>query len=1015
MLGAISVRAPGLFRRLPEYGRVFGRFLVTVAAFFVIAAGAASAHSHEGDCGLMPVTRDSQLEPLSSETAEKLDAALRSAYSAARLSAATGDPVAVAPAAPAVADKLVEFTGLGRGFPDPDVVLPTRVRGDTVLRTVVSTTDVEALRCAGARVRSHIGSVVTADVPADALDDVARLPSVTRVEAPKIMRPLNDLGRRDAEVPEAVASHNATGKGVIVGVIDTGIDFTHRSFIDAEGHTRIKALLDLADPGDLDGDGDLDGSGPHGGTLYTPAQIEQAIRDLRSGHAKVYRSTYGPQEIPDEDALVSSIRVTSGECVQIDTLHVRLQIDHSYLADLSVDLVSPHGRRFELLGAGEAAEEQGTLAGHYTVWGLAGQSTLGEWELEVEDHAEEDTGELLAWSLMANSVVRQEDLHGHGTHVAGSAAGDGAGPGESEPGQYAGVAPEADIVVVRATRDLAGSFMTDDWLDALSWLDGYARQAGQPYVVNLSLGGARGPRDGTTQEEEAVDALVGAGRSGKAVVSSAGNEGARRGHTSGQFTALRNEVELTYPARTYGDRVEVWFEGSRTMQFSFRPAGSLDCHPDCDVDISPDGPVEMVLFHRRGTVVAYSFVYWETSASNGLHSVTAIMGGVGGYFPQGDWELVFGRARGKWHAWSRYEEPFGSRGDNRMTIGTPAGAHNIITVGSHCTRQFWTDITGEAHNADGTVDQLSPFSSRGPTRDGRTKPEIAAPGEMIISARSKSGAIPTERMISAEHAIFEGTSMAAPHVTGVVALLMSLPGGDALDASEIRDLLVRSARVDTYVGSTPNDDWGWGKLDAHELLVQCGLPAAGQIAPTPTPSRRATATRELTRPAATATSGGVRPVPTDTRAPSATAVTWPTSTTEPTMDMRTAIAATLTALASEPAPTDTAPPSSTPVAWPTPTVKPTLEMRTAVAATLTALATEPAETDTPKPSATRTASPPPTVTPTFEMHTAVAATLTALAVTPSPTSVRHSGRVVYVPYAVRSRAYPIDGDQASPY
>ena len=76
---------------------------------------------------------------------------------------------------------------------------------------------------------------------------------------------------------EGISPSNLTGAGALIGYIDTGVDVFHQDFRTAGGSTRIKYLLDLSDPGDVDGDGDLDGAGPFGGTLYTEAQINAAL------------------------------------------------------------------------------------------------------------------------------------------------------------------------------------------------------------------------------------------------------------------------------------------------------------------------------------------------------------------------------------------------------------------------------------------------------------------------------------------------------------------------------------------------------------------------------------------------------------------------------------------------------------------------------------------------------------------------------------------------------------------
>ena len=115
-------------------------------------------------------------------------------------------------------------------------------------------------------------------------------------------------------------------------------------------------------------------------------------------------------------------------------------------------------------------------------------------------------------------VVNEQDSNGHGTHVAGIAAGNGRATGNSQPADtYVGMAPEADILIVKGGND---SFPTSNVIDGIAWAMARADQLGQPIVINLSLGGHSGAHDGTRAHELAITAAVG---QGKVIVVSAGN------------------------------------------------------------------------------------------------------------------------------------------------------------------------------------------------------------------------------------------------------------------------------------------------------------------------------------------------------------------------------------------------------------------------------------------------------------------------------------------------------------
>jgi hypothetical protein len=168
--------------------------------------------------------------------------------------------------------------------------------------------------------------------------------------------------------------------------------------------------------------------------------------------------------------------------------------------------------------------------------------------------------------------------------------------------------------------------------------------------------------------------------------------------------------------------------------------------------------------------------------------------------------------------------------DNRYIVGSPGNARSAVTVGAFATRVCWpTGTTQACFTQVEELGDLARFSSGGPTRDGRIKPEIVAPGIAVVSALSRNSNPASNRITpDGAHVSNQGTSMAAPHVTGSIALL--LEAKPTLTSADVKDVFARSATRDAFTsraystdaGSQPTDWWGYGKLDVPAALCNLG-------------------------------------------------------------------------------------------------------------------------------------------------------------------------------------------------
>lgn len=199
--------------------------------------------------------------------------------------------------------------------------------------------------------------------------------------------------------------------------------------------------------------------------------------------------------------------------------------------------------------------------------------------------------------------------------------------------------------------------------------------------------------------------------------------------------------------------------------------------------------------------------------------------------------VVGGEEGSTFHAWhvAQYDS-FASTtltgwtsADNDYSVGEIGGTgKNVITVGSYNTRLKWKDISGKSYDYTmyaGDMDDLSLFSSHGPTVDGRQKPDVTAPGAEIVSAMSSfyygfnsSTCVATTTVGTSTHyyQTAQGTSMASPFVTGSVALW--LQANPNLTVDDIREVIKATSRKDEHTGDESGNLWGAGKIDTYAGL-----------------------------------------------------------------------------------------------------------------------------------------------------------------------------------------------------
>lgn len=332
---------------------------------------------------------------------------------------------------------------------------------------------------------------------------------------------------------------------------------------------------------------------------------------------------------------------------------------------------------------------------------------------------------------------------GHGTHVASIAAGRAIGS------FFGGVAPDARLLVVISAAQGSIGYSTSH-LEALAFVEAVATRLELPVVVNVSQGMNAGAHDGKSALEVAFDEFSKGGRKpGRVVVKSAGNEREKGGHA--KITLAQDGVEDLFWNRHVDagpeDRLELWWSSADEFEFQlYDPAGNGsdwvgNSNPKRSDALPAGGP--------------YLMQFTKRHVDNGDSKLEIQIGDGASPAAVGSWRLLIRSYKvpqgGEIHAWiergSGTPSSFSNdHMDEEMTLSIPGTAQNVITVGAV---------------GAGAPIRVGAFSSYGPTRDNRKKPELAAPGVQVRAGQGGSG---TGAMIMG------GTSMAAPHVAGAIAL-----------------------------------------------------------------------------------------------------------------------------------------------------------------------------------------------------------------------------------------------------
>ena len=430
----------------------------------------------------------------------------------------------------------------------------------------------------------------------------------------------------------------------------------------------------------------------------------------------------------------------------------------------------------------------------YALWDQTIPGNPPEGYVQGTEYTQEKINEALQQENRTErmKIVPSEDRSGHGTAVAGIAAGNGRG---SKGARYQGVASESGILVVKlGTPREEGFPRTTELMQAIDYVVKKAQRAGRPVAINISFGNTYGSHTGTSLLERFIADIANLWKS--VICIGMGNEGASAGHTAGILKENTEErIPLAVQMKETAINVQIWKSYHDIVDISLiSPAG---------VQI---GPISEVIGTQRFVVgdTEILLYYGEPSPFHVSQEIFIEFLPKDSYITPGIWQFVLTPRKivtGEYDLWLPSENVL-NRGTafryptERGTLTIPSTSQRVISVGAYDSLTF----------------AYADFSGRGGL-EGESKPDLVAPG-VDITAPTPSGIYQT----------FTGTSFATPFVSGAAALMMEwgiVRGNDPyLYGEKVKAYLRRGARPLPGFTEYPNPQVGYGALCLRDSLPE---------------------------------------------------------------------------------------------------------------------------------------------------------------------------------------------------
>jgi minor extracellular serine protease Vpr len=616
---------------------------------------------------------------------------------------------------------------------NPDSRFLNGRKNKTYVPVIIEVSDRKAaslLTTYNAIVHTIAGSIITAELSTDDILQIASLSEVIRIELPLLLTKTDEKMKdiiHASEVHKGInpLSQPYKGKGVVVGIIDDGIDISHPDFYTSAGECRIKYFWNM---------------------------------------------DYNNYSTP------------SG---------------FSYGFEWTKDTLERY-------------------AGLYTK-----QKAFTRYQME----------KMFGYSF-------------HGTSVAGLAAGNN------------GVAPEADIIAVALTAFGDTILRSDRLIDAIRYIESKARAENKKCVINISLGLSDGaPHDGKSLVEKAIDNFC-LENENLLICVSAGNNGNNWKHWGGFPIDKDSSYSFFYSSSIASlyFAIPKQYRDSISISVAESNLGSLNA-PNINRDSifyqSPffkiaelqnsTAPVSVNSKDRTGatrSVLTFSSSPYNSNYDEMILKVDALPRNNSQAFDPHLYRFIV-KGNGTVHAWFPFGnlhpvflfdrnplpgDPAFHLSDNAYTTNIPSNAFTVLSVGAYNIRTCYVNMKKKVVTQYPAC-QLAFFTSHGPTLDGRIKPDLVAPGDNVMSSRSRyQDYYDFDFIIDTNTVSFGGTSASSPIVAGAAALLwQKFP---LLTRDSIKALLKNNTTKDTYTeqpGSTPNNLSGWGKLDVFKAMTGIAL------------------------------------------------------------------------------------------------------------------------------------------------------------------------------------------------